>query len=115
MVKLFKNMAAQGDLCLRRIDTLPKNVESVKSAGGVFILAHSETGHNHVVMERPSVKMYKDSVDQFRAFLHVTQEAVDLEHLRDYDTHETLRIEPGIYEVRRQREYTPEGFRKAQD
>jgi hypothetical protein len=35
--------------------------------------------------------------------------------MRSFDTHETLNIPPGIYEVRRQREYVPEGWRKAQD
>jgi hypothetical protein len=38
-----------------------------------------------------------------------------LRHLRQQDTHETLKIAPGIYEVRRQREYTPEGWRRAAD
>ena len=38
-----------------------------------------------------------------------------LEHLRTFDTHETLAIPPGVYELRRQREAVPEGWRRAQD
>ena len=38
-----------------------------------------------------------------------------LDHLRPHDTHESIMFEPGIYEVRRQREYTPEGFRRVED
>ena len=51
----------------------------------------------------------------FRSWFVVEGEPVDLEHLRSTDTHETLRLEPGIWEVRRQREYSPEGWRRAAD
>lgn len=115
MVKTFNNIAAQGDLLIRRIDQLPAGVIREQSTNGAFVLAHSETGHNHVVLERPGVTLHKDPVDQFRAFLTVTGDPVELEHLRSYDTHETILVTEGVYEVRRQREYTPEGFRKAQD
>jgi len=116
MTKTFKMMAAQGDMLIRRIDRLPSNVVPERAASdGVYVLAHSETGHNHVVLERPGVTLHKDPVDQFRAFLTVTGDPVELEHLRSYDTHETILVTEGVYEVRRQREYTPEGFRKAQD
>jgi len=113
--KMFKNMAAQGDLLIRRIHQLPPNVVPERATDGAYVLAHSETGHNHVVLERPGVTLHKDPVDQFRAFLTVTGDPVELEHLRSYDTHETILVTEGVYEVRRQREYTPESFRKAQD
>ena len=32
-----------------------------------------------------------------------------IEHLRSYDTHEALSVPTGIFEIRRQREYVPEG------
>lgn len=114
-MKTFLNMAAQGDVVLCRVASLPKNAELIKADNGVFIITHSETGHHHVVMERPTVKMYRDPVDQFRAFLTVEGDPAELKHLREFDTHESLAIPPGVYEVRRQREYTAEGFRKAQD
>ena len=38
-----------------------------------------------------------------------------LEHLRPHDTHEPIAFGPGIYHVRRQREYVPEGFRRVED
>jgi len=38
-----------------------------------------------------------------------------LEHLRSFDTHETIKIPPGIFEIRRQREWVPEGWRRIQD
>jgi len=117
MTKTFINMGAQGDVILIRRKSLPSNLVEVKpNDNGAFVVAHSETGHNHIILERPEVRMYNDPVDQFRAFLDVKgDEPVLLEHLRSYDTHETLSIQPGMYEIRRQREYVSEGFRKAQD
>lgn len=113
-MKTFTKYAAQGDMMLIRIDALPAGVTAVAAKKGAFVLAHSETGHNHVVMERPTVKLFS-AMDQFRAYLVVEDESATLEHQRSFDTHEALLIEPGVYEVRRQREYTPEGFRRAAD
>ena len=38
-----------------------------------------------------------------------------LEHLRSFDTHETIKLPVGTFEIRRQREYTPEGWRRVED
>ena len=114
-MKTFKKSAAQGDCLLLKIEKLPNRVTAVDAENGQFVIAHSETGHNHCVKERPTVKLYA-SVDQFRGYLEVTgDEPVVLEHHRSFDTHEALEIKPGIYEIRRQREYRPEGFRRAAD
>jgi len=114
-MKSFENSAAQGDCLLRRIDILPEDAKIVEAENGQFIVAHSETGHNHCVKERPTVKLYT-SVDQFRGYLEVKgDEPAILEHHRSFDTHEALELKPGIYEIRRQREYTPQGFRRAAD
>ena len=114
-MKTFTNSAAQGDCLLRRIEKLPDNLKPVDADRGQFVIAHSETGHNHCIKERPKVKLYT-SVNQFRGYLEVKgdQPAV-LEHHRSFDTHEALEIKPGIYEIRRQREYTSDGVRRAAD
>lgn len=117
-MKTFVNCAAQGDLLIRRIESLPKDIKPVDSVKGQFIVAHSETGHNHVIEERPNVMLYAMN-DPMISYLEVV-EATDaaetfIEHLRSFDTHESIVISPGIYEIRRQREYTPEGWRKVED
>lgn len=114
-MKTFYKSAAQGDCLLIRTNRLPEGVAPVTPVNGQFIVAHSETGHDHCVKERPTVKLYA-SADAFRGYLEVIgNESVILEHHRSFDTHEALEIKPGIYEIRRQREYTPEGFRRAAD
>lgn len=117
-MKTFTNHAAQGDLLLRRIDALPTGLKPMATDKGVFIVAHSETGHNHVIAERPGVTVYMGE-DPMVSYLEVIEatEKVEalLQHLRSHDTHEALAIPPGVYELRRQREHTPEGWRQVQD
>ena len=105
----------QGDVCLLPVDSLPASAELTKPENGAFIVTHSETGHHHVVMERPNVRMYQDKLDIMRGWLEITDEPVTLEHLRSTDTHEAISFEPGIWEIKRQVEYSPAGWQRAAD
>jgi hypothetical protein len=116
-MKTFDRIAAQGDFLITRIDEIPADVEPYQAEGGKYIVAHSETGHNHtMVMDRVTAFRPKETRDEdlYRLFFEVEAPA-DIVHERSHDTHETLRVSPGRYEVRRQREYTSEGFRRAAD
>lgn len=108
----FKKQAAQGDLLITKIDDIPANAIKSESTGD-YIVAHSETGHNHV-MSNKSVDFFTAANDPFVLFLDVKSET-PIRHLRSFDTHKTINVPPGMYRINRQREYTPEGFRKAQD
>lgn len=116
-MKTFTKMAAQGDFIIFRVNEIPANIEPIEAEGEHIVVAHSETGHNHV-MERTNVKAFKEAgtkeVDLYKLFLLVDK-PTEINHLRSHDTHETLLVPPGKYEIRRQREYVAEGFRKAQD
>ena len=103
----------QGDLMIRRIDALPRNIAPVEANRGKHILAHSETGHHHVV-EANRAEYFVDKMNAFIHFLKVSEEAA-VTHERSYHTHAALTLPPGLYEVRQQREYTPEGFRRVED
>lgn len=112
-MRTFRNVCAQGDVYIRRIDSLPENVVEVKPVNGQVIVTHSETGHNHV-MDAAKVNMYS-LPDSIMDCLLVVNDPTTLEHLRHHDTHEPILFDKGIYHVRRQREYTPEGFRRVED
>jgi hypothetical protein len=112
-MRTFNNVCAQGDVYIQRIDILPNNAIEVEPVNGFCIVTHSETGHNHV-MEATKVKMYS-LPDSIMDCLLVVNEPTTLDHLRAHDTHEPILFEKGTYHVRRQREYTAEGFRRAQD
>jgi hypothetical protein len=114
MTKTFSKIAAQGDFIIIKIDKIPYGVGPVAAEDGRYVIAHSETGHNHV-MASTSVKAFAlKKPDIYALFLQV-DEPTDIVHLRGFDTHEPILVGRGSYMVRRQREYTPEGFRRAQD
>jgi hypothetical protein len=113
MTKHFTNQAAQGDVFFERIDALPEGLKLAKIDKGNHVVAHSETGHHHVIDSR-NARLFIDETNAFIAYLKVL-EPCELKHLRDHDTHEALAFKPGVYRVRRQREATPEGWRRAQD
>lgn len=117
MTKTFTNCAAQGDLLLTRVDSIPNDAIEQHGTGGQHIVAHSETGHHHVVPAEGVRYFHAANSPDFDgqvAFLEVDA-PVDLRHLRGFDTHETISIPPGMYRLNQQREYTPEGFRRALD
>lgn len=116
-MKTFVNQAAQGDVFFKRVDWLPEDLYPCKIKDGKYVVAHSETGHDHV-MEAEHVEMFKvELVDDdavFELYLKVNQDT-PIEHMRSYDTHESINFSPGIYKVFRQREYVSEGWRRAAD
>lgn len=116
-MRTFNTAAAQGDVCFIRREALPDGVREIAPVNGRIVVTHSETGHDHVMVldraETPAVRMYGGD-NPLVAWLEVNRPTA-LEHLRPHDTHEPILFGPGIYEIRRQREYTPEGFRRVED
>jgi len=113
-MKTIKNIAAQGDVFLRRVNELPEGLIEAQPENGKFIIGHSETGHFHTVKDR-GVQRLIDKTNEFISYLKVGEEGAVLEHERSFDTHESVKLPPGIYKISNQREYTPEGFRRAAD
>jgi hypothetical protein len=113
-MKVFKTVCAQGDVYIRRVNMeIPKNAIEVQPEGKYLVLSNSETGHDHC-MVKEKVKMY-NLPDSIMNCLLVVEEPTVLEHHRDFDTHEPILFEPGTYEIRRQREYEANGWRKVSD
>lgn len=116
---IMNNIAAQGEAFFRRISDIPAGTEYVtsKPENGKFIVAHSESGHHHVV-DADGVELLErtdDVGEGLRVLYMIVENPTTLEHLRSTDTHEPILFNEGIYEVRLQREYTPEGFRAVAD
>ena len=116
-MKIVKNVAAQGEMLIRRVSGFKDKAEAMKSENGKFILAHSETGHHHVIdRENVSVSTQTENVPEGMGILQMIVEAPStIEHLRTTDTHEPLMLGEGLWEIRLQREYTPEGYRRVAD
>lgn len=108
-MKKASKFCFQGDVCFERVDALPEEAKPSKSN----VVAHSETGHHHTA-ERAEVYDF----DGMTLYMKAIGKSVDVVHHRPNDTHETIRLlgEPGaIWKVRRQREHTPEGWRRVED
>lgn len=45
----------------------------------------------------------------------IVKEPTEVKHLRGTDTHKALGLDPGIYEIRPAREFSPEGWRRVAD
>ena len=118
-MKEFTDICAQGDVLIRRVESIPDTANEVITENGRVVVTHSETGHDHVmVLDRkksrtPSVQMYAGD-NPLVGWLKVNRPTA-LEHLRPHDTHEPIMFGVGTYEIRRQREYSPEGWRRVQD
>ena len=108
-------MGIQGDVAFTRVDNLEdKEFTQLEADQGHLVVAHSETGHNHAFLETDGVEVLADPDDEFVSWLKVTADSA-LKHYRSYNKHETIKFTPGIYRINRQREYTPEGFRRVAD
>ena len=114
----FKKAACQGELLVMKC--AKPGMAGLKQQGdNVFILGHSETGHHHVVnrdnADGSGACAFYETDNPMVAFLNVFDAEAELKHLREYDTHPSLLLAKGWYEIRRQREPSPEGWRKVQD
>ena len=105
----------QGDCLLTRVDSIPESAKRASPENGRFIVAHSETGHHHVVAERPGVELFNTENPLVSYLRVIEQTETTLEHLRSFDTHEAYLLKGGCYEIRRQQEFTPAGWRRVQD
>lgn len=66
------------------------------------------------------VLLFADGINPLIGYLQVRgRAALDVLHLRDFETHETLRLDAGsvdsVWEIRRQREWDPIQERKVMD
>lgn len=105
----------QGDCYLIPIKAVPADAASVAAENGRFIITHSETGHHHVIAERPDVRQFS-GMDVFRGFLEIGgDEPAELVHLREHHTHAPQSIAPGAWLIQRQAAYTPQGWERARD
>ena len=111
----FNELGAQGDVLFMRVDRVPEGFQEVKNPetvpGKGVIVAHSETGHHHVM---PQGQLFESPSNPLLAYMVAPPELLELPvlHLRDNLTHEALVLDcpaddsgkPVVWEIRRQRQ-----------
>lgn len=113
-MKIIDGIGFQGDVCFIRIGVLPEGATETKTARDI-IVTHSETGHHHMIHDGEARLFKTAERDPLVCYLQVDGAYADVVHHRPWDTHETVRLPAGAYKVVRQREYTPEGWRRVED
>ena len=111
-MKTIEKHGVQGDVMFVRVAALPEGAQLREEIGRI-VVAHSETGHHHVAVA-DKIRLYGTD-DPMVCYLVCESAYADVVHERPFDTHETLRLPAGTWEVRRQREHTPEGWRRVAD
>jgi hypothetical protein len=101
----------QGDVLIVPVDSIPEATQPVAREQGRVVLAHGEvTGHHHSIVEEGVELVTAEEAAELYLLVHGT-EPVELTH----QEHDTIRVEPGEYQVIRQVEYTPEELRQVAD
>lgn len=111
------DMQRQGECLFIKVEEFTDNdVEyaAVKPENGPLIVAHSESGHNHVIDKPKQADLLINKINNLIGRLVVNDDC-EVKHLRSFDTHETLKLPRGKYVLRYRREYTPEGLRRVMD
>ena len=98
------NTARQGDVLFIQRETPPEKFECVPSG---IVAMGSATGHSHALRADGHGKLAK--ADEKLFVLAESDTSID------HQEHDTITLSPGTWEVRRQREETPEGFRQVED
>ena len=115
-MKAIDKIGCQGDVLFRRVSQVPQAYMRLPQKAS-YIVAHSETGHHHTIADA-SVVMFSDPSDQLVCYLQLGDGPCEVVHQRSWDTHEALRLlgsQGDVWEVRRQREYTPAGWQRIED
>lgn len=111
-MKSFLKIAAQGEIMIRRLGDigsglLPKvAMTKLPLERGRLIIGHSETQHDHVLRDTTAdVMVLNKPPEGMRVLYAILKDPTSLDHLREHDTHESIKLEPGIYEIRIAREF----------
>lgn len=98
----------QGDVMIRRIDSIPRGDRNKRADGA---LAYGEvTGHKHAVADLNSAEVF--DIAEHGCFLCVSAEGgVSIVH----EEHGSVTLPKGDYEISIQREYSPEAIRNVID
>lgn len=125
-------VAAQGDLLVYSFALYPvvrEGMEVVHSSDGRHVVAHSETGHHHVLQAyTPPAGMLAKMADpvlfrnlksqdpEMTSVVEIPEGSLaEIVHLRPNYTHETHVLPPGTWVLARQRRPTPQGWEKVSD
>lgn len=116
-------MYRQGDMLLIEVDAVPSDYH--ETGEGTVIIGHGEvTGHHHAIRQHARFIAPAGTTSQeLHAFAMRGERPKDKplylivnnETTLTHDEHAPIGLKPGLFEVRRQREYFPDEIRSVAD
>lgn len=89
-----------GELALVPVESMPSGKTTSHK---LYIAAHSESGHNHVIESKTEFDIIERGNERFMLVKEVPQ----LFHQKTFDIHETRTLAPGMYQLFQKTEYDP--------
>lgn len=89
-------MIRQGDVLFRQVEAVPEGAFKMGRSGPVVLARGEVTGHAHVVEDAGATLYAHDGARYL---------AVEREATVTHEEHSPVTLGPGVWEVRRQREY----------
>lgn len=109
----------QGDVFIERVadDTLPADAVEVARDKGRIVLAYGEvTGHAHAIAGRNATLFSRPGTEE--RWLVIRSSGTTIESggaVIRHEEHAPITLEPGVYRVGQQREYSPQAIRNVMD
>lgn len=102
----------QGDVLIRKVDRIPSNSTEVRNHGRIVLAFGEVTGHAHAVTACEAQEFtFVDTKKATHRFLEVFDRGATVTH----EEHAPIPLPAGLYEIIRQREYTPVSERSVAD
>lgn len=91
-----------GECVIKKIQSsVPKTAKKLAPNKGAWIIAESEqSGNHHIVLEHDGVDVY-----ELNGVLYVTNEVEAKVECVDKARHDTITLEPGVWEIQRAKEF----------
>jgi hypothetical protein len=102
-----KQPIRQGDVCLIPVASLPEGAKAAKSTKRIVLAYGEVTGHAHAIYDTKKARLWDAGAERFLQVL----ERCELRH----EEHSTALLEPGIYHLPTQVEYTPAELKRVAD
>ena len=101
-----KQIIRHGEVILKPIDVLPKDAQ-LNSQNHKVIVAHSETGHHHILEAKKKVDMSKIKVYTWNGetYLEVPQISELWHQKTGKDIHTPHKVTPGVYKINIKKEF----------
>ena len=99
----------QGEVRVAKLSQLPRVATkpvAPRSAGAGTIVAHSESGHHHVLTAGTVLEQVENVPAGMRILYAIIENSAELLH-EAHGAHQGQALEPGVYEFRISREFDP--------